>query len=351
MQTFPAVQTDLSNLPQPDREALLAAWAQFVRSGGIHKGKAKVRAQTVQVALRAVGTTIELDGKRNPLDGQKGSYPKAIKQLLEGYKREDPPPAPRLAIPLAVPRFLNAQGQTSTDTKTKTIGHMAIVAFFFLLRAGEYTFHAPTEQRRTYQFRLADVAFWEGTKLLPLTTSTRYLLDHCTAATLSILNQKNGKRNQSIHQEALHTDICPVKALIQHVKHIWRYTRDTNTKLGTYYAAQTVRQLTTSDMSRAIKNAVTNLGLHKQGLTRDLVGSHSLRAGGAMAMYLNGIPHDTIRKIGRWASDTFLMYIHEQVAALSANVSTQMAQPFPFHNVHFQRHPNSNHTQTMANED
>ena len=90
-------------------------------------------------------------------------------------------------------------------------------------------------------------------------------------------------------------------------------------------------------MTAALQRAVTTLGLHKKGLTPNLIGSHSLRAGGAMAMYINGVPHDTIQKIGRWKSDTFLMYIHKQIAALSYGVSTKMEKPFPFHNVHFQR--------------
>jgi hypothetical protein len=50
--------------------------------------------------------------------------------------------------------------------------------------------------------------------------------------------------------------------------------------------------------------------LHLCGFTAAFVSSHSLRAGGAMAMKLNGEDRDTIRKQqGRWlgSSDTFLV--------------------------------------------
>jgi len=79
-------------------------------------------------------------------------------------------------------------------------------------------------------------------------------------------------------------------------------------------------------MNTAVKQGVKNLGLQQFGLHPDHVGSHSLRAGGAMAMHLAGVDHNTIKKMGRWSSDTWLMYIHEQIAALTAGVSKRMTQ-------------------------
>ena len=90
-------------------------------------------------------------------------------------------------------------------------------------------------------------------------------------------------------------------------------------------------------MTSTIKHAVTVQQLYRHGLSPKLVGSHSLRAVGAMAMYLNGVDITIIKKLGRWASDLFLMYIHKQIAALSANVSMLMSKQIAFHNVHFNR--------------
>jgi hypothetical protein len=69
------------------------------------------------------------------------------------------------------------------------------------------------------------------------------------------------------------------------------------------------------------------------GFTAAFVSSHSLRAGGAMAMKLNGEDRDTIHKQGRWSSDTFLMYIHEQIAAFSTGISKRMSRHIPFINL------------------
>ena len=41
-------------------------------------------------------------------------------------------------------------------------------------------------------------------------------------------------------------------------------------------------------------------------------------------MYLSGIPVFTIMLIGRWSSDAFLQYIHQQVQQFSFGVSNQM---------------------------
>ena len=80
----------------------------------------------------------------------------------------------------------------------------------------------------------------------------------------------------------------------------------------------------------AVKQSTGYLGLEQHRLHKSHVGSHSLRAGGAMAMHLNGISDNTIKKMGRWSSDTFLMYIHEQILAFSKGIS----QKCILHNVH-----------------
>ena len=96
------------------------------------------------------------------------------------------------------------------------------------------------------------------------------------------------------------------------------------------------KSVTAAKMNKAIKYAVKFLDLNKKGLLPEHVGSHSLRAGGATAMYLNKVDHNTIKKMGRWSSDTFLMYIHEQIAAFSSGISTQMSNPVVLQNIAFQ---------------
>ena len=82
-----------------------------------------------------------------------------------------------------------------------------------------------------------------------------------------------------------------------------------------------------------IRQAVTTLKLKKQGISKSLIGVHSLRAGGAMAMELNGVSDTTIMKQGRWHVLTFLQYIHNQIAHLSHDLSQKMSTKLPFQNI------------------
>jgi hypothetical protein len=52
-----------------------------------------------------------------------------------------------------------------------------------------------------------------------------------------------------------------------------------------------------------------------------------------MAMHLNGVDANTIRKMGRWKSDTFLMYIHEQISAFATGVSIKMSTAIQFRHI------------------
>ena len=96
---------------------------------------------------------------------------------------------------------------------------------------------------------------------------------------------------------------------------------------------KTWKFITPPQMLRAVQAAVTNLKLRNHCIDPDLVGVHSLRAGGAMALRLHGYPDTTIMKMGRWTSLTFLQYIHNQIAHLSEDISTSMNEPLLFTNI------------------
>ena len=69
------------------------------------------------------------------------------------------------------------------------------------------------------------------------------------------------------------------------------------------------------------------------GYDLDRIGSHSLRTGGATHLKILGYDSDTIKKLGRWSSDTYLHYIQTQIGDLMAGIATQMAKVLRFHNV------------------
>jgi hypothetical protein len=70
--------------------------------------------------------------------------------------------------------------------------------------------------------------------------------------------------------------------------------------------------------------AVRDIGIDKLGFGPNQVGTHSNRSGGAMSMFLSGIPVYTIMLIGHWGSNTFMRYIQKQVLASSHGISKKM---------------------------
>ena len=237
---------------------------------------------------------------------------------------------------------------TGTE-KQKAVADIAIIAFYYLLRVGEYTYTPTSTKKLTQAFRLQDVTLWDKHTILDHNLPIAALLIRCTAATLRISNQKNGKRNQAIHHFTTNTDTCPIKALIRRVKHITAHTSVPTAIISTYFEHPTHqgKVMRATEINSALKAAVLQLDMKKHGFEAAQISSHSLRAGGAMAMHLHNTPTHTIRKMGRWSSDTFLDYIHEQIAVFSAGLSTAMGKNIFFHNIGFRAIP----TPILDNED
>jgi hypothetical protein len=73
-----------------------------------------------------------------------------------------------------------------------------------------------------------------------------------------------------------------------------------------------------------LRDVVVAIGKTRLGITKEEVGTHSIRSGAAMAMYLVECPVYTVMLIGRWSSDAFLRYIRKQVMEFSHTVSKKM---------------------------
>jgi hypothetical protein len=86
-------------------------------------------------------------------------------------------------------------------------------------------------------------------------------------------------------------------------------------------------------VGQALQRAAVRLLLWKEGFDLDRIGPHSIRASGAMALYLNGSAESTIKLMGRWRSTTWLTYIHTQIAAFSAGLSRKMSRPVLVQNI------------------
>ena len=140
---------------------------------------------------------------------------------------------------------------------------------------------------------------------------------------------------ETIHQYAINKQHCPVKATAYRIFHILNNGGDTKNYICDVFDKinQKWIQITPKAMLKGIRQAAQTLNLDKTGINPDLIGVHSLRAGGAMALKLQGETDTTIMKMGRWTSLTFLQYIHNQIAHLNKNISQKMSKKIHFQNI------------------
>ena len=71
-------------------------------------------------------------------------------------------------------------------------------------------------------------------------------------------------------------------------------------------------------------SACETIGSAHLGFDPSEIGTHSLRSGTAMEMYLAGVPVYTMMLIGRWSSKAFLHYIRKQVEQFLQDVAKKM---------------------------
>jgi hypothetical protein len=220
------------------------------------------------------------------------------------------------------------------------IGDLCLLAYYYLLRVGEYTIKGSrNDSKQTQQFKVEDANFFkknEQGKLsqLPWDASDEDIMT-ADSLTLKLDNQKNGWKAVCIHQEANgNVYCCPVRAGGRRVCHIRTNTSDRKTFLSAYFVQGIRHDVKDQDIRENLKWAATELQYPaKKGIPIERIDTHSLRSGGANALSLSGYSDREIMKMGRWRSATFMEYIREELACFSSGMSTAMKRTFNFVNI------------------
>ncbi|KAL9178895.1 hypothetical protein ACHAXT_011868 [Thalassiosira profunda] len=263
--------------------------------------------------------------------------------MLAGFKNFDPAVEKKLACHPDLPAFACAWGLRKDATpQQQAVGDLVMVAFYYLLRVGEYTTKKRRKTRtRTRQFRIKDVTFFRKNDLgllvaIPRTASDEAIMS-ADAATLRISNQKNGDAGACVHHERIIEagDLCPVRALGRRVVQTRRHCKSGRAFLCSYWDDVGRGDVTDGNIRFAVKFAAKALNYEARGIPIERVDTHSLRSGGACALSLAGYKPHEIRKMGRWApnSSAFMEYIQQQLSSFSAGMSTAMSRVAPFTNM------------------
>jgi hypothetical protein len=153
----------------------LLTFAVAVREGKYGIG-CPVKVQSVKRALRHVSQKLVLDGHPDPRKASPSqqSLDLPISRLIKSYRDSDPPPEPKLAIPISTITAISENYRWSPHLEA--VADLVIIAFFYLLRVGEYTSPSLPREKRTIPLQMCDIRLWRRGALLPHTAGLSTLL-------------------------------------------------------------------------------------------------------------------------------------------------------------------------------
>jgi hypothetical protein len=301
---------------------ILQIFAQRYRDGRIAPSGRQVAARTVEDAIRAVAQAHTVLGAKDPRKDNFGKIDYRLTRQLRSYSKADPPPKRVKPVPITLVLYIlrlayNLEG--SEDTQA--IADMVCIAFYFLLRPGEYS----GSTSEAHPFVLDNVTLHLGSRPLNYMTAPLAQIRAATSVTYTFPRQKNNNRNEQVaHGRSNHPLCCPVKATIRRLI----YHRDMNTPsnkpLATYYNAHNRRiAITSQDVTEQLRAAAT-ANYHITGIAAADLSARSLRAGGAMALLCGNVDFDIIKMLGRWHSDVMIRYLHIQAQPIIQQLAVKM---------------------------
>ena len=87
---------------------------------------------------------------------------KPLSIIISGYKKWDKPVEKKQPVGIDIPELLCTMGQLSfATTQDSVLGDWVLIAFYYLLRIGEYTQKSSRQEtKQTVEFRVMDVTFF-----------------------------------------------------------------------------------------------------------------------------------------------------------------------------------------------
>ena len=303
-----------------DKVPFLQVFSRRIRSGTLSASTRAVKSRSVEEYLRSVSQTFLAMGHDDPRLSSNQRIDHRLQRMLRTYSKQDPPPNRVKPVPVQVLRHIASIAAATNLPFQRCLADMITIAFFFLLRPGEYT----NSHSESTPFRLTDVQLFVGEHRLDLFDAPLHQLATSTFASLTFTDQKNGVRGEVIGlgRSGCPT-LCPVAAIVRRVIHLRSSGANPVTPLATAYTTKW-EKVKPSDITAALRQAVRFLSPTALGFNPEDVTARCLRAAGANALLCANIDTDVIRLLGRWRSDEMLRYLHLQAAPLMRNFSRDM---------------------------
>ena len=311
-----------------DPVPILQVFAQSYKDGRLAPSGQSVKSRTVENAIRAVAQKYASVGTKDPRLDFFGKTDFRIARQLRAYKKTDKPTTRVKPVPITLIIFILQQAYNDTRRSDQCLlANIICVAFFFLLRPGEYT--GTTRDDRP--FHLEDVALFLHQRRLQFWTAPRHEIEAATNVSYTFTTQKNGEMNEVLsHGRSGHPLCCPVTATIRLIL----YHRDQlnpdgsfrsqpTTPISSYYKNNALVPVKPKDITDILRTTAT-LQYHVIGIRASEISARSLRAGGAMALLCGKVNQCLIKMLGRWHSNAMMRYSHLQAFPIMSQFTPAM---------------------------
>jgi hypothetical protein len=129
--------------------------------------KKQVQAGSISSAITAIGQVIALATNTNTtkLVGSDKLLP-CPQQMLDGFRKVDPPTTKQLPVEADISEYLVKLGMDQEARELDhAVGDLTMVAFYYLLRIGEYTTKGTrNNSKQTNEFKLGNIMFFAKDK-------------------------------------------------------------------------------------------------------------------------------------------------------------------------------------------
>ena len=250
---------------------------------------------TIKMRLAAIAARHVAYGYRNPLEDMTRVY-----MALQGFKKRYGTDERRRPVTPQMLYWLRKQLRPKERHDDAMIYFAVLIGFFFLLRASEYVVSQGFQPIASRGLRGCDIqARKNGVRV-------KWFKD-ADEIGLKVRGSKTDKFNQGDlknHYRTQDPEFCVVEAAADVQAHVPHAFDDTN--VDRIMKWQNGQYIDRSEVQVVLEKAAAACGTDP-----NLIGSHSLRFGGASAMYAAYGDTGMVQRWGRWASDAFQGYIWE----------------------------------------
>ena len=225
------------------------------RDGRISPSGEPNRARSVEDAIRFVGQKFASLGAPDPRLDATGKQDFRLRRMYSAWKKKDDPPARVEPVPMIILLRCDDMFDTTHERDNATMDCIWI-AFYFLLRPGEYVYSTSDSQT---PFRLCDVEFKLGGRhFFDAHLASPSQLQAADFVSLTFTNQKNGVKGEKLaHLSNGNLRSCPVRATLRRVAHLNLHNAPPTTPLYTYFSNNRPRRVATARHHR-VTSAMIN---------------------------------------------------------------------------------------------